>query len=198
MKTFQKYISLLVFLIIFLIAYLKVNIWLNRNNSVKALSNVDDDLINFCEDTGEWMWLGREIYFKKTAAYYFSDINIIFVNALGLWDLNMSQFEFVVSIGMEYNPKIEYKIQSTDKAAKIFITKFIGDYTLIAITIDLSRLEGFDKLSKNCESKKVSFNVVHKPRDIILRHPIELKIKIANQGILSNKIFISTVERKVI
>lgn len=64
------------------IIYLIIKYILNNNSNNYAYPTFISDEDRLCESNGDWLSIGNQVYFKKSAAYYFTDLNLIYLAIL--------------------------------------------------------------------------------------------------------------------
>lgn len=148
--------------------------------------NIDDNNF-YCESQGDWLSFRNQTYFKKSASYYFVDLNIIYLNLLQPIEIrNKTQkYKFYLKVNLKLNKKsetIEKRIVTYD----IFnMSQFIVPFDHSSIIIDfnltntlitefnqvnIQRIDLQKSVKMNLQAFDVEFGE-------FLQFPLELKIK---------------------
>ena len=156
---------------------------INSSNFKKShIVEEKETLNNYCEVNGEWLSLGTQVFFKKAAAYYLIDLDIIYLNLITLRK-RQYRFEF------DLNAKIACK-EDDFNFFKVFtnytfysIEAWATSYQSSTIKIDFNlRDELSKKLNKsidvnNLTSIKLLLYVYENNSKEYTRLPLDLKLK---------------------
>jgi hypothetical protein len=128
-----------------------------------------------CKENGEWENVGRNIFIKRTAVYYFSDANLIHLLLVSKSDLNYSyQLEVQVCHKSNASYGFTFKLSGDEVYSKGYNT---GEYNLTAITAKFS-IEN-SGLSKNKLSDiKMRVFVTEALKNEKNDYPLAVKIKL--------------------
>jgi hypothetical protein len=144
-------------------------------NETKLTSFEDPNFTRFCEEYGEWeMLLDRQIYIKRTAAFYFVDANIFRVHVLVKNDKSILNRTFSLELVINVNNQT-VRTEIANELVHIQVYDTVHEYAALFIEASLS-MDGELNYSKQ-KVDSMSMIIVDKKTKTKTGRPLNVKIK---------------------
>lgn len=138
----------------------------------------------YCEIEGEWLSLSNLTFFKKTAAYFIVDLNMIYLNFLQHYKINSEHFKFNLTIEIIKDKNSTAIIKKSFTKHKLqSIERWATNYQTKTVQIRLNLFKVLDKALGsiqdliNTKRLKMKLQILDEALGYGLRLPLELKIK---------------------
>lgn len=178
-------IFLMSFWIVFMIIYinnfyLDIISTLNRVFHLNSSNNATD---SYCETNGEWLSISNLTYFRKSAAYYFTDLKIIYLNFLRFLHVKSTRFSFNLNVHVKSNLRTHVFTKQINAYNHFLGENWATSYQQQTISIDfdledeLMKDADFDIDLEKTEDIKMNLEIFDEILKLGLRMPLNLKVK---------------------
>jgi hypothetical protein len=138
----------------------------------------------FCDKQGEWFSIGRDVFIKKTAGFFYTDASLIRIHIIRRGSLR-HEFNLLVEI-VSKNQKIKMSLEINE--TRIYKSDSRNEYTYEVINAYLSLIENHG-LGNVSDLNSFEMNVLVKDRlkDDIANGKVTLRITRMRSGIFSER-----------
>lgn len=146
-------------------------------NSSSAISVSKDN--EYCETYGEWLSLGYKTFLRKTSAYYFKDLNKIYINYLRNTNDGPSNFSLSLNVQCEEKSKTNSFKKKIHNYQVFYGEKWATSYAQETISIHFNLEEElFENIDYqfDLESIRMNLQVFDLNLGVQLRKPLDLKV----------------------